>query len=84
MYTYMYMFIHTSVFVYACIHGCVYIYVCVFVYTYISLLLYKYATIHLCINSTCSYGGTSQRFGVGPTEWVLLVPQCESLVAELP
>jgi len=53
------------------VHVCLFILVCVYMY----LLLYIYVMIHefqyIHINTTCSCCGTSQRFEVGPSDWVL-------------
>jgi len=78
------MFIHTSVFVYIWIYGSTYLYkywgMCIHIF--ITMIIHVYKYIH--IDSTCSCGGTSQRFGVGPSEWVVLVPPCKSVVTEFP
>jgi len=66
------------------VHICSYIQVSLYIY----LLMYMYVTIHeykyIHKNTTCSCCGTSQRFGVGLSDWVCLVSPCECLTTEFP
>jgi len=60
----LYTYEYTGVHIYTCIEVCVHIYS--LLYMYVTIHVYKYTQT----NRTCSCCGTSQRLGVGPSDWV--------------
>ena len=65
-----------------------------FMYSGMCIQIFTGSTIYVCSNTRiqiCTYKhnvfmlrvgcGTSQRFGIGPSDYVFLVPPCESLVS---
>ena len=91
---YIHRYVYISIYICSCTHLCLYTYeymgahicICIQVCVYICLLLYMYVTIHVYtyihIDRTCSCCGTSQCLGFRPSDWVVLVPPCKSLVTE--